>query len=163
MQLTYLLKETFVNVRASYIYLQNNKIDYIEAEAFDGVSVSQDLWVDQASPGFHCSFTSYFSPLMLLFPSDPTFPLLFCFSPLILLFRSDPTFPLWSWFSPLILLFPISFHPASPLFLLLWIFLEYPIFLNFLFDPVYFSFLFPLNVPVIWITACKYVINFILS
>ena len=43
MQLTYLLKETFVNVRASYIYLQNNKIDYIEAEAFDGVSVSQDL------------------------------------------------------------------------------------------------------------------------
>ena len=43
MQLTYLLRETFVNVRADYIYLQNNKIDYIEAGAFDALSVSQDL------------------------------------------------------------------------------------------------------------------------
>ena len=129
MQLTYLLKETFVNVRASYIHLEYNKIDYIEAGAFDGVSVSQDLWVDQASPGFHCSFTSCFSPLILLFPSDPAFPQLL-----------SSCFPLFSYFFGFFFNIPFSLFP-------LW--------------SCFFSFLFPLNV--IWITACKYVNNFLLS
>uniref|UniRef100_K1P9Z2 Thrombospondin-4 n=1 Tax=Magallana gigas TaxID=29159 RepID=K1P9Z2_MAGGI len=43
MQLTYLLRDSFVNVQATDIFLQNNKIAYIEEGAFDTVSIGDDL------------------------------------------------------------------------------------------------------------------------
>lgn len=43
MQLTYLLRDSFVNVQATDISLQNNKIAYIEEGAFDTVSIGDDL------------------------------------------------------------------------------------------------------------------------
>lgn len=43
MQLTYLLRDSFVNVQATDIFLQNNRIAYIEEGAFDMVSIRDDL------------------------------------------------------------------------------------------------------------------------